>query len=88
GNLTIRADINNRSSVMGSFFSETKTLGQFKNQIDSPYERIGQDYRFVMSPSELWSWHLGYKWEEEEHSQFNTNDRFERLVYVGTRFTL
>ncbi|PCJ19795.1 MAG: hypothetical protein COB02_06280 [Candidatus Cloacimonadota bacterium] len=88
GNLTVRADINRRASVMGSFFSETKRYNQFVNQVDSPYDRIGQDYRFIVNPNQFWSWHIGYKWEEEEHSNFITNNRFERLAYLGTKFSL
>ncbi|MCO4782607.1 MAG: hypothetical protein KC646_09805 [Candidatus Cloacimonetes bacterium] len=88
GNLTIRADLTRNASVMGSFFNETKRFNRFVNQIDSPYDRVGQDYRVMLNPTESWSWHVGYKWEEEEHSSFVTNNRFERLAYVGTRFSL
>lgn len=75
-------------SMKAIYDSESKNIKFFENSIDSSFHRKAQDYRLQYKSGNLLGFHTGYKWERERHHNFEVNDRYERMVYLGASIKL
>ena len=81
---------NRLTNLVVTLDEQKRSVKFFENSIDSTFRKKGSDYKLIYRPdgSRNWAFHGGYRWERERHSNFQANDRYEQLSYIGARFTL
>ena len=73
----------NKFSFKSQYDSESKIITFFENSIDSSFHKKAQDHRLQYDSNKLFGFHAGYKWERERHNNYEINDRYEQMTYVG-----